>query len=456
MNQPTGAHGFVTMKDGGLYFEDGTPVRFWGTNVSYHQGRGVFMTHADADDFAQMLARLGVNIVRVQILHSANSLIDQTRDDTQHFDPDKLDRLDYLAAALHKRGIYLNLDLIYHRMFKAGDNIDKELVGSQTRDGYNVNWAAGSAALFHPRAIELNRELYKKFLTHVNPYTGKAWLDDPGLAMATIQNEQSIFWGTTNIQKGHPREILDGLYTEWLRQKYGSQAYLAQAWQVAGQPSPFKPGEDLDSGSIELGEVGVQSAPNMVKRGVDQLHFLYHLETKFYSDTIAAMRGWGLKCPIITSNWRGAGRTTPARAAGLGAGRGGGPPPLLRQRPAAGADRRGHGGRRVRAGGRPRVQHLRVEREHGRRLHARGRAADGDGGGVPGLGRDVPVLLRLLDVGDQAGRAAGDARPLRPLPGGGPDLPARRHPCRATSSTSAGATRRSSSASSPRSRCRPS
>ncbi len=310
MNDPVGAHGYVTMKDGELHFDDGTPVRFWGTNVSYHQGRGVFMTHADADDFARMLARLGVNIVRVQVLHSANSLMDQSRDDTQHFDMDKLDRLDYLAAALHKRGIYLNLDLIYHRMFKSGDNIDEELVGTGTSDGYNVNWAAGSAALFHPRAIELNRELYKNFLLHLNPYTGKKWVDDPGLAMATIQNEQSIFWGTTNVQKGHPRQILDQLYTEWLRQKYGSQAYLSQAWQVEGQPSPIKPGEDLDSGSIELGQVGVQSAPNMVKRGIDQLHFLYHLETKFYGDTIAAMRQWGLKCPIITSNWNGAGQTS--------------------------------------------------------------------------------------------------------------------------------------------------
>ena len=312
MNEPAGAHGFVGMngKDGDLQFADGTPVRFWGPNVSYHQGHGDFMTHADADHFADMLARLGVNVVRAQILHSANAMIDQSRDDTQHFDMDKVDRLDYLVAALHKRGIYLNLDLIYHRMFKKGDNIDEELVGSQTQDGYNVNWAAGSAALFHPRAIELNRELYKNFMLHTNRYTGKTWVDDPGIAMVTIQNEQSIFWGTTNVQKGHPRQVLNQLYTEWLRQKYGSQAYLATAWQVQGQPSPFNAGEDLDSSAMELGQVGVQSAPNVAKRGLDQIRFLYHVESTFYSDTIAAMRQWGVKCPIITSNWNGAGQTS--------------------------------------------------------------------------------------------------------------------------------------------------
>jgi len=293
MNEPIGAHGIVTMRDGELYFEDGTPVRFWGPNVSYHQGRGIYMGHADADIFADTLARLGVNIVRLHVMHSANSLIDQSRNDTQHFDLDKLDRLDYLAAALHKRGIYVNLDLMYHRMFKEGDNIDEELVGTGKQDGYNVNWAAGSAALFHPRAIELNRELYRKFLDHVNPYTGVRWAEDPGMAMCTIQNEQSIFWGTTNIHKGRPRQILNQLYTEWLREKYGSQAYLAQAWQVEGQKSPFNAGENLDFGVIELGPVAVQSAPHLVKRGQDQLRFLYHMETTFYADTIAACESGG-------------------------------------------------------------------------------------------------------------------------------------------------------------------
>ena len=77
-----------------------------------------------------------------------------------------------------------------------------------------------------------------------------------------------------------------------------------------GQPSPFGKGEDLDKGTIKLGRVGTQSQPHMVRRGLDQLHFLYDVETGFYRDTIAAMRSWGLKCPIITSNWKGTGQTT--------------------------------------------------------------------------------------------------------------------------------------------------
>jgi len=312
MNDPVGSHGFVTMKDGELVFEDGTPVRFWGPNVSYWSGRTVYPSHEGAEEFAEHIARLGVNCVRLHILHSANSLIDASRDDTQQFDPDRLDRLEYLLYALRKRGIYVDLDLMYHRTFKKGDGVGPELVGSgRTEDGrYNYSWAAGSAAFFHPRVIELNRALYRKLLTHTNPYTGLRWVDDPAVAMLTIHNEQSVFWGTTNIHRGRTREILDGLYTAWLKEKYGTQARLAAAWQVEGQPSPFSEGEDLDRGTIHLGRVGTQSQTHMIKRGVDQLRFLYDVETGFYRDTIAAMRTWGVRCPIITSNWRGAGQTT--------------------------------------------------------------------------------------------------------------------------------------------------
>lgn len=311
MNDPIGSHGFVTMRDGELFFEDGTPVRFWGVNACYWSGRMIYCSHRCAERFADHLAQYGVNCVRVHVMHSCNSLIDGTRSDTQHFDKEKLDRLDYLAAALRKRGIYINLDLMYHRTFKEGDNIDADLVGTGREGDYNVNWAAGSAALFHPRAIELNRSLYRKFLEHVNPYTGLRWADDPQVAIVTVQNEQSIFWGTTNQHRGRgPGRILNQLYTDWLRDRYGTHAALAAAWQVGGQGSPFSKGESLDTGPIELGWVGGQAAPHQRKRGLHHLLFLYDVETRFYRDTIGAMRQWDVRCPIITSNWRGAGQTT--------------------------------------------------------------------------------------------------------------------------------------------------
>jgi len=313
MNSPVGSHGFVTMKDGELYFEDGTPVRFWGANISYWSGRYIFPLHETADMMAEHLARLGVNCVRLHVLHATNSLIDKTRNDTQHFDPVKLDRLEYLAAALRKRGIYVNLDLVFHRTFKEGDGVEPELVGqgkSAEDPGYDYSWAAGGAAFYHPRVIELNRALYRKLLLHRNPYTGMRWADDPQMAMMTVHNEQSIFWGTTNLARGRTREILEGVYTRWLKARHGTHDALAKAWQVEGNASPLAPDENLDTGVIHLRRVGTQSQAHVVKRGLDQLRFLYDVETGFYTDTIKALREWGVKCPIITSNWRGSGETT--------------------------------------------------------------------------------------------------------------------------------------------------
>jgi hypothetical protein len=310
MNDPVGSHGALKMREGELFFEDDTSVRFWGVNCNFWGGRMVYPSHATADRLSEHLARIGVNCVRLHVLHSANSLIDDTRDDTQHFDLERLDKLDYLAAALKKKGIYLSLDLVYHRMFKAGDMIDDELVGSEPDEDYNVNWAAGSAAMFHPRAIELNRALYRKFLEHRNPYTGSRWVDSAQLAILTIQNEQSLFWGTTNVHRGKVRELLDRLYTDWLKRKYGGQGKLGKAWQVDGEESPFEPGEDLALGLIHLGPVGAQSEPCLRKRDHDQLRFLYDIETRFYRETIQAMRNWGVRCPIVTSNWQGAAQTS--------------------------------------------------------------------------------------------------------------------------------------------------
>ncbi|MGC4110690.1 MAG: cellulase family glycosylhydrolase [Nocardioides sp.] len=109
LNDPIEKHGFVKMTGGDLQFSDGTPVRFFGPNVSFWQGNLIYMDHLSADRFADLVSRLGANCVRLHIMHATNSLIDPDRDDTQEFDAQKLDRLEYLIAALGKRNVYVNL-----------------------------------------------------------------------------------------------------------------------------------------------------------------------------------------------------------------------------------------------------------------------------------------------------------------------------------------------------------
>ena len=209
--------------------------------------------------------------------------------------------------------MYVNLDLMFHRTFKAGDGVGEELIppeGNNANRDYNVSWACGAAAFWHPRVIELNLALYQKLLTHKNPYTGKSLVEMPQMAMCTIQNEQSIFWGTTNMRRGETARLLDEQYSSWLKNKYATQAKLLEAWQVEGQASPMEAGEDLDKGTVKLGQVVQSPAGATRQRAADQVKFLYDMETGFYQKWTSAMRSWGVKCPIITSNWQGSGQTT--------------------------------------------------------------------------------------------------------------------------------------------------
>lgn len=305
--EPLGAHGTVTVRDSDLFFEDGTPVRFWGNNISYCGNQLIYMDKHDADRLADHLAQLSINCMRIHILHCANSLLDMSDGTTQKFDALKVDRLMYVLHALEKRGIYLSMDFNYHRYFLEGDKIGPELIHGNDAKNYNVSHACGAAAFWHPRAIELNLELMRKFLELKNPYNGKRLLDSPQMAMMTIQNEQSIFWYSTNARKGETAEILDKLFTEWLRKRYGTQAELAKAWDTGGKPGGLEEGESLDAGIIRVGN---WPPWHNTQRTIDLKKFFYDLETGFYERWMKALRAWGVKCPIITSNWLGGGNTT--------------------------------------------------------------------------------------------------------------------------------------------------
>jgi hypothetical protein len=109
-------------------------------------------------------------------------LIDASRNDTQALDPQQLDRLDFFINELKKRGIYADLNLNVARVFKAGDGVrDYELISYSKALTY-----------FDERLIELQKIYARQLLTHANPYTGKAYCDEPAVAMVEFLNENSL------------------------------------------------------------------------------------------------------------------------------------------------------------------------------------------------------------------------------------------------------------------------
>ena len=192
---PAGKHGWLKTANGHFEFENlpGTEQRFYGTNISNTVN---YPSHEESVAFADRMARSGYNLLRVH-----------------HYDKDwnseeNIDRLDFLIAELIKRGIYITTDLYVSRnvawrdiaIDKDGDanlQLYKFLVGSLYEPALN-NWKAFA----------------KSFIEHKNPYTGRAYKDEPALCMISLINEGGLSFVWSKAQTELP-EFADSVYAEY-------------------------------------------------------------------------------------------------------------------------------------------------------------------------------------------------------------------------------------------------
>ena len=249
--------------DGHFYFENtGRRARFFGINflantifppfVDAPQQPGEYMgfVPADAvDQLATRLAQLGINVVRLHFLDGLYprpvSIWDANfPDDTLHFDPLQIRRLDYLIYRLKAHGIYCDLNLHVGRMFRSGDGVaDYDLFPALSYDK--------PATQFDSVMITRQQEYAADLLNHTNPYTGLRLADDPALAFVELSNEDSMMYSFANNQLStftSSSECLQGMscglppsyslqldqrWNAWLLNKYGSPAALQAAWVPA-------------------------------------------------------------------------------------------------------------------------------------------------------------------------------------------------------------------------------
>ncbi len=226
LDAPAGKDGFVRVVDGHFATDKGR-IRFWGTNTCFDAN---FQDKATADRMADRLARFGTNCVRLHHMDMFNLWGDnKTR---MVFDPVQLDKLDYYVSALKKRGIYVNLNLHVSR------SLDE-------RDGFppNINrpdFDKGVDNYYRP-IIDANKKFAKDLLEHVNPYTGKAYKDEPAVAMIEINNENSIVctwggWGGLDQIRDPFLADLRKLWNAWLVEKYKDDAGIRKAWKARTEP----------------------------------------------------------------------------------------------------------------------------------------------------------------------------------------------------------------------------
>ncbi len=204
---PAGSHGFLGVINGRFVFADGTPARFWGTNMS---GAANFPDKEQAPAIAARIAAYGINLVRV---HHADawwaprSFIDYAKGDSRHFSAENTDRYHFFAAELRKRGIYIYLDQLVHRKFMPGDLVDA---------AEDLPPAGKPYALFDDRLIELQKEYGRYLWTTINPYTELAPRDDPQYVLMEYANEHDLF--TQQVTLEPYRSRLEARYREWARE----------------------------------------------------------------------------------------------------------------------------------------------------------------------------------------------------------------------------------------------
>jgi hypothetical protein len=323
LEKNAGDRGFIRIKDGHLVHADGQRFRCWGVNLGgWTPGSALLPPKASADVYARTLARLGINCVRLHFLDLPNKpmpvhgqggatpngepakepfsyrpagLIDSSRSDTKSFDPEQLDRLDYMVYRLKSLGIYVDLNLNVGRSYLSGDGVpDHDLIG-----------VAKGFTYFGPELIARQKEYARALIKHVNPYTKTAYSDEPAVAVVEIVNENSLteFW-MRNWLRGenekdaprlqldltpHYKALLTAQYNDWLRRTYkpAQLEKMRQTWGIpAGQP-------------VELLRRGDFSAAP-ADRFHAEAEFLAHVETAFFTDMSDYLRkDLGVKVPII-------------------------------------------------------------------------------------------------------------------------------------------------------------
>lgn len=247
---PKPASELVTVREG-RFFAGGKPVRLWGVIVI---GGCCFPEHDDASRLAQRLAGMGLNLVRVHLIdghYAPNGLLDPAHKGQLRILPSQLEKLDYLIAELKQRGIYVELPVNgYHWRNITGESEFADLEPKKF-----APFASG-VPLWNARFLATEKQFARDFLGHVNPYTGKAYTEEPAVAAVEIVNENGLIcaWRGGHVRKVWPPSMIRDLQQHWnrfLAARYSTTDRLRRAWAVGEERS--EPTEILRNGDFQAG-----------------------------------------------------------------------------------------------------------------------------------------------------------------------------------------------------------
>ncbi len=177
-----GAAGFVTVQEGHFADGNGQRIKFFGDNLTFS---ACFPEKETAIRIAASLAKRGMNVVRFHHMDNRSTpdgIWDESR---EQFDPDQLDKMDWLIYQLKSNGIYSNLNLHVSFTYPGVDYDMTQFNYGKTIDN------------FYRPYIEMQKDYARNLLTHRNPYTGTTYLEEPAVAFIELNNENSLL---TNVR----------------------------------------------------------------------------------------------------------------------------------------------------------------------------------------------------------------------------------------------------------------
>ena len=262
----------------------GEPARRLCASLAWSPASGGFPAHDEADRYARQLAMRGYDIAR---LHFVDAALMFRRERDFDFDPETLDRIHYLLAALKRNGIAWMVDAMTSWHGAYGGHDDRWEPGGDFKLALHLD----DAAFAHWRRFQ------EEFLARVNPYTGIAPIHDEALALVILANENGIeFGGIVRDRPGRPPydAMLQAPFNRWLAGRYASSADLARAWGGLGG------GERLEDGTVRLPENRYAPSPRMR----DLQAFFVEVERASAEKMTRALRELGYKGAVSTyNNW---------------------------------------------------------------------------------------------------------------------------------------------------------
>jgi hypothetical protein len=201
-----GATGFISVKAGHFVTGAGDPIRFFGDNLTF---RGCFQDKDTSTMLAARFKKIGYNVIRFHHMDMRSTPSGIWNETIDTFDPEQVDKLDWLIFQLKKNGIYTNLNLHVSRIYPGVDY------------GENRAFVFGKRIdHFYRPYIEMQKEYARMLLTHENPYTGNTYANEPAVGFVEVNNENSILsrWTALSTLTGDHRVALAAQWRDFLKQ----------------------------------------------------------------------------------------------------------------------------------------------------------------------------------------------------------------------------------------------